>query len=95
MVKLSTRRITDPYFGRGFESYLSTEKIHLSASPTIGLCDRLLGFEVEITPPFNAMAWNEGEDPTFLGAGYIWKTLGLQVSFLYINISLQLHIIKD
>ncbi len=95
MVKFAARKIQDPMYGKGFEAYASTEKINLSVCPTIGLCDRLLGFELELTPPFDSTALNEGEEGVSLGSGYIWKTFGLQVSFLYINLAVQFHIINN
>lgn len=91
---LMTRAIRDPYFGMGFESSINTENAQYSVSPTLGLCDRLLGFEVELTPPFNAVSINDG-DLDYKQSNYIWKTIGFQVSFLYINISLHFHIIKN
>lgn len=79
---MRARKVIDPYYGRGF----SLEIGEYSMGATLGLCDRLLGFSLTATPPFDTMEINAKG----MGGGGL-VTLEAKVSLIWMTFAISLH----
>ena len=61
-MKYMSRRIADPYAGRGITLSAKSNKASYDITASIGLSDKLIAFALEATPWFDFRAINEGEE---------------------------------
>jgi hypothetical protein len=78
---MKARKVIDPYYGRGF----SLEIGEYSMGATLGVCDKLIGFDLIATPPFDTMGINSGDESGGL------LTLETNISFLWITFAISFH----
>jgi hypothetical protein len=84
--KMKARKITDPYYGRGFSLSIGQYSLEV----TVGTCDRLFGFKVIATPPFDTHKVNSGDESVM---GYL--ELGVQASLAWVTANVSLHRWQD
>lgn len=82
-MKFKTRKVRDPYSGRGIELHAISERNTHTISLSAGLSDNLISFKLMATPPFESKNINEGEDTYDKN---VLKTLGIVVSVLYLRL---------
>ena len=86
-VSFNVRKITDPYYGRGFSATITIGGRTYDFSPSIGLTDNLVGLSLIVSPPFSPENINEGEDSYYTEL----KEVSIKVSLLWVIISLPFY----
>ena len=79
---MKTRKITDPYYGRGIGIDIGSNAVEITA----GVCDRLIGFKLIATPPFDTHKINAGDESV---SGFL--ELGVQISLAWLTLNISLH----
>jgi len=79
---MKVRKITDPYYGRGIGIDVGSNAVEITA----GVCDRLIGFSLVVSPPFDTHKINAGDDSV---RGFL--ELGLKVSLAWLTFHISIH----
>jgi hypothetical protein len=81
-ITMAIRTITDPYHGRGVGISVGDYGIEIMA----GVCNRLIGFKVIATPPFDTHKINAGERDI---GGFL--EIAVQASLAWLTLHISIH----
>lgn len=79
---MKIRKITDPYYGRGIGIDVGTYAVET----TVGVCDRLIGFSLIMSPPFDTHKINAGDEGM---RGFL--EIGVKISLAWLTFNLSFH----
>lgn len=89
-MKFRTKKIKDPYSGRGLEYQAVGTNSTYSAGVAVGLSTNLIALKLEATPPFDSRSINEDYDYSDIYEDKEFKTITLAFSILYLRFELSL-----
>jgi len=79
---MEIRKITDPYYGRGVGINAGDYGMEIMA----GVCNRLIGFKVIASPPFDTHRINAGEED--IGG---FREIAVQASLAWLTFHISIH----
>lgn len=91
---LKSRKLKDPYYGRGFEvSIGKSETVSYSAEVMVGLTDSLFKFNLAVTSPFDNLKFNTRGDEDTGGKDLI--EVSLKVAVLWVQLSIGFNRVRN